>query len=176
MKTLTIPLKQQLTLIFLSILIVSFNPAAAQSDKEMMGEVQKAREMKRQNADHAEHLKPVDKSLEFRGVYYGYLPCDNCAGIKTTLSLKNKKNYLLVTQNAQASSREYYEKGKYIWDDKTGTVTLVARRDESIRKFSIKSDSILILLTSDGAPMKGDQSKYTLTRSDKMKSREIHMH
>jgi uncharacterized lipoprotein NlpE involved in copper resistance len=176
MKALTIPLKQKLTLILLSVLTVSFNPAMAKSDKQIMGDVQKAREMARQNGDHSKHKMPVDESQKFRGVFYGYLPCKDCAGIKMTLSLKNKKNYLLVTQYAQASNREYFEKGKYTWDDKSRTVTLIARKDSSIRKFRIKDEGTLIQLTSDGAPMKGDQDKYSLLRTDKNKSRELHIH
>lgn len=177
MKALTKPLKQKLTLVLLSVLSVSFNPAMAKSsDKQAMGEVQRAREMARQDGDHAKHAKPVDKSLEFRGVYYGYLPCKHCAGIKMTLSLKNKKNYLLVTQYAQASTKEFYEKGKYDWDDKSGIVTLIARKDSAMRQLLIKNEGALIVLSPEGRSMKGNQDKYTLLRSDKSKSREVHIH
>ncbi|MCK5830613.1 MAG: copper resistance protein NlpE N-terminal domain-containing protein [Methylococcales bacterium] len=176
MQALTITLKQKLTLLLLSVLSMSFNPAMAKSDMQIMGEVQKAREMNRSKGDHSKHFKPVDKDQEFRGVYYGYLPCDHCAGIKMTLSLKNKKNYLLVTQYAQSSNREYYEKGKYIWDEKTRIVTLVARKDSSKRKLRIKNEGALIVLTSEEKKMKGDQDQYTLLRTDKKKSREVHIH
>ncbi|RLA25360.1 MAG: copper resistance protein NlpE [Gammaproteobacteria bacterium] len=176
MKTLTISLKQQLTLLFLCLLAISFNPALAKSsDMQTMGDVQKARELARQGG-HAKHKKPVDDSQKFRGVYYGYLPCKHCAGIKMTLSLKNKQNYLLVTQYAQASTKEFYEKGKYTWDDKSGIVTLIARKDSSIRKLRIKDEASLIVLTSNGASMKGNQDKYTLLRADKNKSRDVHIH
>ncbi len=174
MLTLTITLKQKLTLILLS--AIAFNPAMAKSDKQIMGDVQRAREMTRQKGDHSKHIQPVDESQKFRGVFYGYLPCKECAGIKMTLSLKNKKNYLLVTQYAQASNREYFEKGKYAWDEKSRTVTLIARKDSSIRKLHIKDEGSLIVLTSEGAPMKGDQDQYTLLRTDKNKSREVHIH
>ena len=178
MKALTILLKQKLTLILLSIFIISFNPAMAKSDKEAMGDVQRARELARQKGGHSKHMKPVDESQQFRGVYYGYLPCKDCAGIKMTLSLKNKKNYLLVTQYAQESIREFYEKGKYAWDDKSRTVTLTPRKDLSIRKLQIKNEGTLILLTSEGPHMKTgqDKDKYALRRSDTIKAREVHMH
>ncbi|WP_428356837.1 copper resistance protein NlpE N-terminal domain-containing protein [Methyloprofundus sp.] len=104
MQTLSISLKQKLALVLLSILGLTINSAIAQSDKQTMADVQKARELSRQKTGHAKHTKPVDPSQEFRGVYYGYLPCKHCAGIKMTLSLKNKQNYLLVTQYAQASN------------------------------------------------------------------------
>ena len=65
MKALTIPLKQTLTLILFSVLIFSFTPAIAQSDKQAMGEVQRARELARQNEDHSKHIKPVDESAGY---------------------------------------------------------------------------------------------------------------
>lgn len=177
MKILTTPLKQKLSLIIVCILGISFNPAMAKSDKQTMGDVQRARELARQgDTDHSMHTDPVDDSQIFRGVYYGYLPCDHCAGIKMTLSLKNKSNYLLVTQYAQASNKEFYEKGKYIWDDKMGIVTLTARKDSKIRKLRIKDEGSLIVLSPEGTSMKGNQDKYMLLRSDKNKSREVHIH
>lgn len=176
MKALIISIKQKLALILLCMLAVSFGPAMANSDKRAMGDVQRAREKAQNKVDHSKHEKPVDASMQFRGVYYGYLPCKDCAGIKMTLSLKNKKNYLLVTQYAQASNREYYDKGKYDWDDKSRIVTLVSRKGKSIRKLSIRNEGALIVLSPEGKPMKGDQDKYALLRSDKNKSRELHIH
>jgi len=171
-----ITLKQKLSLVLFSTLAVAFNPAMAKSDMQIMGDVQKAREMNRKGVDHSEHMKPVEESQKFRGVFYGYLPCDHCAGIKMTLSLKNKQNYLLVTQYAQASNREFFEKGKYDWNKKTGIVTLTARKDSSIRQLEIKDEGTLIVLTSEGNRMKGGQDQYTLLRNDKKKSREVHIH
>lgn len=182
MKTIKISLKQTLNLVLLSILIVSFYPVMAQTDKKMMDKIQRAREIIRQKekgGDHSKHKKPTDKSEQFRGVYYGYLPCDDCDGIKMTLSLKNKKNYLLVTQYAQSSNREYFEKGKYIWDDKSHTVTLMPRKKTEIRKFRIKvgdQGKTLIQLIPEGQPMKGDEDDYSLVRSDIKNNREIHIH
>ncbi len=176
MQAFTITLNQKLTLLLLSILTIAFNPAMAKSDMQIMGEVQKAREMSRKNVDHSQHVKPVDKSQQYRGVYYGYLPCDFCAGIKMTLSLKNKKNYLLVTQYAQSSNREFFEKGKYTWDANSDTVTLVSRKDSSIRKLRIKNEGTLVVLGKDGQPMEGNQKQYSLLRTDKNKARALHIH
>lgn len=176
MKAFTI-IKQTLALVALSTMSITFSPALAKSsDMQTMGEVQKARELSRQGQDHSRHLKPVAKDMEFRGIYYGYLPCDHCAGIKMTLSLKNKKNYLLVTQYAQASTKEFYEKGKYDWDDRLGIVTLVSRKDSSSRQLRIKDDATLVVLSLEGRSMKGNQDKYTLLRGDKTNSRDVHIH
>jgi hypothetical protein len=178
MQTLATPLKQKLALSLFLVLVSTINPAEAKSDKDIMGDVQRARQMNRLKGDHSKHVNPIKfaDDQKFRGVFYGYLPCKDCDGIKTTLSLKNKNNYLLVTQYAKTSTREFYEKGKYIWDDKTRTVTLTSRKDSNVRKYRIKDEGSLVLLASDGKPLKVDQDKYTLLRGDKNKSREVHIH
>ena len=176
MKALTIIIKKNLPLVLLCVLTITFNPAMARSDKDMMGDVQKARALSQQKGDHSKHMKPVDESQKFRGIYYGYLPCKHCAGIKMTLSLKNKRNYLLVTQYAQASNREYFEKGKYTWDNKTRTVTLVSKKDSKVQKYTIKDEGTLIQFDSDGKPMKVNQDKYSLRRADTVKTRAVHIH
>jgi hypothetical protein len=178
MQTLKKQLKQNLTLIFFSSLLLAYYPAMAESDKQIQEKVLKAREMSnQQNTDHATHENPIDKSLEFRGVFYGFLPCKDCNGIKTTLSLKQHNNYLLVTQPARESSREYYEKGKYSWNDENHTVVLTPRKESDIRQYHIENEGTLVQLSSGGARMTGDEAgRYVLRRSDGLKSREVHIH
>lgn len=160
-----------------ALLAILFNPFEEKSDKEIMAMVQQNRDKNRGQEDHSKHdMKAADDSQEFRGVFYGYLPCDDCAGVKMTLSLKNKQNYLLVTQYARESNKEYYNKGKYVWDEENKLVTLTARKDGEIQKYRIKSEGELVLLKPDGQKLEGDQSQYSLFRTDKNKSREIHIH
>jgi hypothetical protein len=171
-------LKQQLTLVFFSTLLSALHPTMAATDQADQEKLLKARVMSRQqNTDHSAHLIPVDKSLEFHGVFYGYLPCKDCDGIKTTLSLKQNNNYLLVTQPAKESSKEFYEKGKYNWNDENHTVVLTSRNESNIRQYLIKDEGTLMLLNSDGSQMARNLAdNYTLRRSDSVKSREVHIH
>ncbi len=178
MQTLKKQLKQNIALIFFSTLLLALHPAMAESDMQIQERVLKAREMaNQQKTDQAAHINPVDKSLEFRGVFYGFLPCNDCNGIKTTLSLKQKNNYLLVTQPARESSREYYEKGKYSWNDENHTVVLTPRKGSTTRQYHIEDEGTLVQLGSGGARMTGDEAdRYILRRSDTVKSREVHIH
>ncbi len=178
MQTLKKQLKQNLAFIFVSTLFSVCNAAMAESDMQIQERVLKAREMThQQQIDHTTHISPIDKSLDFHGVFYGFLPCNDCNGIKTTLSLKQKNNYLLVTQPARESSREYYEKGKYSWNDESQTVVLTPRNQSNTRQYYIENEGTLIQLNSDGTRITGDQADdYILRRSDTVKSREVHIH
>ncbi len=169
-------LKQNLALIFFSTLLTASGFAMAETDFASQERLLKARVKNyEQKMDHSAHLKPVDKALEFHGVFYGYLPCKDCDGIKATLSLKQNNNYLLVTQPAKESAREFYEKGKYIWDEAKRTVVLTAKKDLSVRQYRIEDEGTLVQLNSDGTKMP-DADDYTLRRSDTVKSREVHIH
>ena len=174
-------LKQQitswLTLVVISLSIYSVNPALAESDKQMQDRLLRQRETLQQG-EHAGHVKMPDKGPDFKGVYYGYFPClePDCSGIKMTLSLKRNNNYLLVTQPAKPSSREFYEKGKFTWNDDTRTVVLTPKDKPAGGQYRIVDDGTLIQLKPDGTPMAGDQDAYTLRRGDTVKSREVHIH
>lgn len=165
----------RLALVFFSLLLSVLNPAVAESDKQMQDRLLRTREALQQG-DHSMHQEL--KGPDFRGVYYGYLPCKepDCSGIKITLSLKRNSNYLLVTQPAKPSSREFYEKGKFNWNDDTRTVVLTPKDKASAGQFRIVDEGTLIMLNPDGSQMSSDQEEYTLRRGDTVKSREVHIH
>ena len=175
MHVLTNRLTSRLALVFFSLLLSVLNPAVAESDKQMQDRLLRTREALQQG-DHAMHQEL--KGPDFRGVYYGYLPCKepDCSGIKITLSLKRNNNYLLVTQPAKPSSREFYEKGKFTWNDATSTVVLTPKDKASAGQFRIVDEGTLIMLHPDGSQMSSDQEEYTLRRGDTVKSREVHIH
>jgi hypothetical protein len=169
---------KNLILFFFSILLAT-NQAMAATDLTAQDSFLRAKvKSRQQEGEHANHTQsPIDKSLDFHGVFYGYLPCNGCNGIKTTLSLKQNNNYLLVTQPAKDSSREFYEKGKYAWNEETHSLELTPRKDAAIRKFLIKDEGTIVQINADGTPMSEElEESYTLRRSDTVKSREVHIH
>jgi len=168
---------KSLVVIFISLLPTHFLMAA--TDLSAQENYLKARvKSLEQNTDHSAHMAPVEKGQEFHGVFYGFLPCENCNGIKATLSLKQNNLYLLVTQPAKESSKEFYEKGKYAWDEEKHNVILTPRNaDASVKQYFIKDEGTLIQLNNDGTPMQADKAtSYTLRRSDSANTREVHIH
>lgn len=170
-------LPQALILSSFSILLFAVNPVMAESDKQMQDKLLRTREAL-QHGEHAGHKDAASKGPDFRGVYYGYFPCkeEDCSGIKMTLSLKRNNNYLLVTQPAKPSSREFYNKGKFTWNDGARMVELMPKDKSAGKKYRIVDESTLIQLNDDGTEMAGSQEDYTLRRGDTVKSRELHIH
>ncbi|CAG7857049.1 hypothetical protein MCAMS1_01760 [biofilm metagenome] len=169
--------KQYLSLIILNVVLSIMHPALAESDKQMQDKLLRTREALQQG-EHAGHDMDTNKGPDFRGVYYGYFPCkeEDCSGIKMTLSLKRNNNYLLVTQPAKPSSREFYDKGKFTWNDDTRTVVLIPKDKSTGKQYRIVDEGTLIQLNDDGSEMAGNQDDYTLRRGDTVKSREVHIH
>lgn len=167
-------------LMLASALALGSGVALAESDKEIQEKALKAREMTHeQHQSHQAEQKALDSRGQFRGVFYGYLPCaeKDCAGFKMTLSLNQKNNYLLVTQYARQSSRESFEKGKYSWDESNRKLVLNPRQDGGIvRQFRIEDASTLVHLNADGTLPAGDKDDYSLRRSDAANNREMHIH
>jgi len=68
--------------ITLAALLLPLNAAWAKSDKEIQEDALKARELQK----GMDHSMPMDDPAlgKFRGVFYGYLPCneEGCTGLK----------------------------------------------------------------------------------------------
>lgn len=163
--------------ITLAALLLPLNVTWAKSDKEIQEDALKARELQK----GMDHSMPMDDPAlgKFRGVFYGYLPCneEGCTGLKMTLSLNQKQRYLLVIQAAKASNRETFEKGRYEWDEQSGKVTLTPNKEGAApRRLSVKDDSTLVYLRSDGSAYMGDQEPYLMKRTDVANNRDMHIH
>jgi hypothetical protein len=177
MQTLKKQVQKNLALISFGVMFLASNSVIAATDLTAQEKFLKAKASNHeQEVDHSQHSNEPDNGMKFHGVFYGFLPCDNCNGLKMTLSLKDNHNYLLVTQPAKESAREYYEKGKYIWDEANQSVTLTPRNEGDARQYVIKDEGTIVQL-KDGQEVKGDLAeKYTLRRSDTVKAREVHIH
>ena len=170
-------INKALLMVFIA-LLSPLNPAWAETDMQLQEKALKARELSQQGVmDHSAHASADNGADKFRGVFYGYLPCheENCNGLKMTLSLNPKNNYLLVIQPAKPQNRESFEKGKYAWDDGKGTVLLTPNKDAPQRRLAIKDEGTLLYL-DDRMSVPGDQDRYLLQRSDKAGNREMHIH
>jgi uncharacterized lipoprotein NlpE involved in copper resistance len=116
---------------------------------------------------HSSHHTQTTQTNLWSGVYHGFLPCDDCKGIKTTLALNKNNTYLLITQYVGKSEREIVEKGKLAWGE-NDTIILTPRNSTETRQYFI-SDNQLIQLDSKGNRIINDNTDRYILRRNEMK-------
>ncbi|MFI3185024.1 MAG: copper resistance protein NlpE [Methylococcaceae bacterium] len=108
----------------------------------------------------------TEKSLEWPGIYYGFIPCADCKGVKTTLALNKNNTYLLITQYVGRSEREFVEKGKFALGDKSNTIVLTPRNGSTTQQYLVGENS-LVQLDNNGNRVSGElANRYILRRSE----------
>lgn len=108
----------------------------------------------------------AQNSVDWPGVYKGFLPCDDCKGIKTSLALNKNNTYLLITQYVGKSEKEIVEKGKFTSGDQSNTLVLTPRNSTQTRQYAVGEDKFT-QLDSDGNRITGKLAdRYILRRTD----------
>lgn len=104
-------------------------------------------------------------SLDWEGLYIGTLPCADCSGIATSLTLnfdgtyEYDQNYL-----GKGKEGEYKSSGEFIWNSKGDTVTL-SKEDGSLQFFV--AENALMMLDVDGNKVEGPMAdNYTLVQQE----------
>jgi uncharacterized lipoprotein NlpE involved in copper resistance len=145
MQTFRQKFKQSLTLFFFIVSFSGYNIAFAETTES--------------DTHHAENRL-------WSGVYQGFVPCDDCKGIKTSLALNKNNSYILISQYVGKSPREIVEKGKFTLDDESNTVVLTPRNSSETRHYFI-GDNTLIQLDSKGNRITGELAeRYVLRKAE----------
>jgi copper homeostasis protein (lipoprotein) len=137
---------------FLLLLIISFNLKAAFAKDETANN---------------------PKTLNLSGLYFGFIPCDDCQGIKTTLALNANNSYVLLTQYAGKSDREFVEKGKFNISDNGEKLVLTPKKGGIDQQQYLIDDDMLVKLDEEGNRITKDGAdRYILHRKDIVKKRD----
>ncbi|OPC06288.1 hypothetical protein BAS09_01505 [Elizabethkingia ursingii] len=90
-------------------------------------------------------------SLDWAGTYEGTLPCADCSGIKTTITLKDDNTYAMTEEYVDKKTKAE-DKGKFEWDKSGGKIALVSK--DGKRQY-IVGENQLIHLDMDGKEITG---------------------
>ena len=100
-------------------------------------------------------------SLDWAGVYEGVLPCADCPGIKTRLSLRNDGSYELIEQYLERPVAPRTTRGSFTWNAAGGAITLdAAGHGQTFRV----GEGRLLQLNNDGTPLPPDSPARVLTQ------------
>lgn len=100
-------------------------------------------------------------SLSWAGVYEGVLPCADCPGIKTQLTLRRDGSYELVTQYLDRPLPPQTVRGQFAWNAAGGGITLDAAGGG--QPFMV-GEGRLLQLNRDGTPLPANAPTRVLTQ------------
>ena len=120
-----------------------------------------------QTADSThEHAAHGHQTLDWPGIYYGFTPCADCEGVKTSLALNKNNSYILIIEYAGKSPREFVEKGKFSWDDDNSVIILTSRDGKNTHYYKAAPNA-MTQLDAQGKAFTGKQAeRYILKRRD----------
>lgn len=86
-------------------------------------------------------------SLDYTGTYSGTLPCADCPGIKTDITLNPDNTFKMTTEYLERNNGEKSETtGEYSWNEEGSKITLHSgRRGEHDRKYMVQENRLLQL-------------------------------
>ncbi|MGZ5001264.1 MAG: copper resistance protein NlpE [Methylomonas sp.] len=127
-----------------------------------------------QKQDGAAHH--AHRGNEWPGVYNGFTPCADCVGVKTSLALNANNSYILITQYAGKSPRDFTEKGKFTWSEDGSKIVLTPRDGSAVHHYLV-GDGMLTQLDGNGNRISGkDADRYVLRRNDVTAQEPKHSH
>ena len=108
---------------------------------------------------------PVDghtsqNSLDWAGVYEGVLPCADCPGVQTRLTLNRDGSYLLLTRTPDRENAPLVVRGEFTWNAGGTAIALDAKGGG--QRFSV-GEGRLTLLNPDGTPDQSPSPNRVLT-------------
>jgi heat shock protein HslJ len=76
-------------------------------------------------------------NLEWAGTYIGLLPCADCPGIETRLTLDKKGAYTLIEKYIGHDDTPFETKGTFQWSALGNTVTLTDARSKEVSHYAV---------------------------------------
>lgn len=108
-------------------------------------------------------MHTAQNALDYEGKYKGVLPCADCEGIETELTLDSSGNYTLKTTYLGKKSASFEKSGTYTWGEDGSTITLGDISDAPNRYFV--GENQIFQLDMEGNRISGElAAKYILKK------------
>lgn len=100
-------------------------------------------------------------SLDWAGTYRGVLPCADCEGIETIVTLRADGSYSATSRYLGKDSKPAASQGRFNWSDQGGAISLAGEEPARYRV----GENRLTRLALDGSPVTGALAdRYVLTK------------
>ncbi len=88
-------------------------------------------------------------SLDWEGTYKGLLPCADCKGIETTVTLNSNGTYTLDQLYIGRPSGYFKQEGTFTWSDDGGTITLNQSNSTAVGTYVVGEGRLFALLNGN---------------------------
>lgn len=116
-----------------------------------------------QSTENAADAHNAKNSLDILGTYKGTLPCADCEGIETEITLAKDETYTKKTKYLGKDEKVFEELGDYTWKEDGNTLILEGIDSEPM-EYMVRENS-LMQMDMQGNKITGDLSeKYILEK------------
>lgn len=153
-------MKKRLLYLLLSIAVILLHIRCVQVPKKSTADYEKT------NSDSSARLNGQHNSansLDWAGTYKGTLPCADCVGIETEITLNKDNSYFLKTKYSEKTDQVVEEKGSLVWNAASNSITLAGLKNKPNQYFV--GENKLIQLDISGNKITGAMAgKYVLSK------------
>jgi heat shock protein HslJ len=93
-------------------------------------------------------------SLDWNGVYQGVVPCADCQGIETRITLKSDGMFLRSLKYLGKDPNAFFDQGNFTWDASGSKITLTGENGET--QIYQVGENVLFHLDKEGNRITGD--------------------
>lgn len=116
----------------------------------------------KQKNTEALDMHTSEMALDYHGTYEGTLPCADCKGIKTQLTINDDSTFVIVSDYLGEEDAKFEDKGTYFIEN--GEV-LVTQDEDGEQKYYKLQEGSLAQLDADKKLIEGDMAPlYILTK------------
>lgn|SRR5690606_4834085 len=135
-----------LTIIFLTVLVSCEKKSAVENEESTT------------ISDLANEHHNAKNSLDYLGTYKGVLPCADCEGIETIITLNKDETYTQKSKYLGKEKNTFEELGDFTWMDDGNTLSLEGVDTEPVL-YKVEEGK-LVMLDRSGKKVTGDLSQF----------------
>ncbi len=95
-------------------------------------------------------------ALDWEGTYYGILPCADCEGIETMITILYKETYVIKTKYLGKDEQVFESKGSFSWNELGNIITLEEYPGQEGGQKYLVGENQLFQLDQDGQRITGE--------------------
>jgi copper homeostasis protein (lipoprotein) len=113
-------------------------------------------------------------SVDWAGTYLGVLPCADCPGIRTSLTLNEDNSFKKVSKYLDRNVEPRVETGKFSWDGTGSKITLTFAEEGATSEQYLVGENQLFVLDGEGKRIEGELADFFILKKGGVEVEEVY--